>query len=378
MQKQAYITNLSVFFPNKPVHNDEIESHLGVVNGKPSLARRIVLRNNGIKNRYYALDKEGNATHTSAQMAALAIEKLLADRLTVNDIELLTCGTASPEQLMPSHAVQVHGLLKGRNMEAVSFSGSCCTGMQALKYAFMSVQAGFTANAVCAASERLSPWMRAEYFQKEAKSLEALENNPMLAFEKDFLRWMLSDGAAAVLVQAEKPANTSLRIDWIENCSYANEKEVCMYAGGEKNEEGELVGWTLFPTDEWLTKSLFALKQDTRMLGSNIVELGGRFLQQIVQKRSFNVNEVDWFLPHLSSMFFKEKTAEEMTRIGLHIPDEKWFVNLPNVGNVGSASAFIMLEELFSSGRLKQGEKILIMVPESARFSYTYCLLTVC
>jgi 3-oxoacyl-[acyl-carrier-protein] synthase-3 len=36
-----------------------------------------------------------------------------------------------------------------------------------------------------------------------------------------------------------------------------------------------------------------------------------------------------------------------------------------------------MLDELFQSGKLKKGEKILMMIPESARFSYAYVLLTV-
>jgi 3-oxoacyl-[acyl-carrier-protein] synthase-3 len=36
-----------------------------------------------------------------------------------------------------------------------------------------------------------------------------------------------------------------------------------------------------------------------------------------------------------------------------------------------------MLEELFHSGQLKKGDKILCMIPESARFSYVYSLMTV-
>jgi 3-oxoacyl-[acyl-carrier-protein] synthase-3 len=38
----------------------------------------------------------------------------------------------------------------------------------------------------------------------------------------------------------------------------------------------------------------------------------------------------------------------------------------------------MMVEELMNSGKLKVGQKILLMVPESARFTYAYCLLTVC
>jgi 3-oxoacyl-[acyl-carrier-protein] synthase-3 len=38
----------------------------------------------------------------------------------------------------------------------------------------------------------------------------------------------------------------------------------------------------------------------------------------------------------------------------------------------------MMIEELINSGKLKSGQKILLMVPESARFSYAFSLLTVC
>ena len=62
----------------------------------------------------------------------------------------------------------------------------------------------------------------------------------------------------------------------------------------------------------------------------------------------------------------------------MEIPEHKWFSNLTEVGNVGSASIYIMLEEIVNSGKLKVGQKLLLMVPESARFSYAYVLLTVC
>jgi 3-oxoacyl-[acyl-carrier-protein] synthase-3 len=37
-----------------------------------------------------------------------------------------------------------------------------------------------------------------------------------------------------------------------------------------------------------------------------------------------------------------------------------------------------MLDELFKTGNLKTGDKIFLAVPESARFSYMFSLLTVC
>jgi 3-oxoacyl-[acyl-carrier-protein] synthase-3 len=53
----------------------------------------------------------------------------------------------------------------------------------------------------------------------------------------------------------------------------------------------------------------------------------------------------------------------------LPIPRERWFSNLTRKGNTGSASPFIMLDELFRSGRIQPGHKLLMFVPESGRFS---------
>jgi 3-oxoacyl-[acyl-carrier-protein] synthase-3 len=380
MSKAIYITRLSTFLPNDPVENDEMEQYIGFVNQKSSIAKRLVLNKNGIHCRYYALDKSGRMTHTNVEMAAQAVEGLLSEDFGLDKIDLLSCGTASPETIIPSHGVMVHGKLKGsRQMEVVSFAGSCCTGMQALNYAYLSLLAGNVKNAVSVASERLSAWMVHKYFEKESELLNQLSNRPILAFEKEFLRWMLSDGAAAVLLQ-DKPAESgfSFRIDWIELTSYANEIETCMYSGCDKDAAGNLVGWAQFPEAEWLEKSVFSLKQDTRLLDEYIVPLGSRFLQEIIEKRHFDPKEINWFLPHLSSMYFADKIKAEIRKSSYQIPDDKWFVNLPEIGNVASASAFFMLEALARSGNIKRGDKILMMVPESARFSYAYVLLTVC
>ena len=92
---QVYINSTSAFFPNEPVSNDEMESYLGYIDSKPSKSKKIVLRNNGIINRYYALAKGGKSTHTNAQMTALAVKGLFKDvPEKLKDIELLSCGTS--------------------------------------------------------------------------------------------------------------------------------------------------------------------------------------------------------------------------------------------------------------------------------------------
>jgi len=380
MNKPVYINRIAGFLPGDPVSNDEMEQYLGFVGGNfRSKSKAIVLRNNKITTRHYAIDKNGNSTYSNAQLTAEAIRKLQSDDFKLADMQLLVCGTTSPDQMLPSHASMVHGELKSNPCEAISFSGSCCSGMNALKYAFMSISSGDSTNAVTTGSEKLSHWMKAGNFKEEAEKLKALEAQPYLAFEKDFLRWMLSDGAAAALL-TDKPNKTgiSLNLEWIEICSFANEVETCMYFGAEKLENGELKGWAEFEQKDRMENSMFALRQDTRLLESNIARLGTKRLAESLERHGVAINSIDWYLPHISSEFFRSKVDEEMIKNNIPVPMEKWFINLTRIGNIGSASIFLALEELFNSGRLKKGEKVLLSVPESARFSYATAVLTVC
>ena len=205
-----------------------MEDKLGMINGKASKGRRIVLRNNQIKTRYYAIDDDGNVTHNNAQLTKEAIEGLCDDDFKAEDIQLLSCGTSSPDQILPSHAAMVHGFLKNGNTEINSPAGACCSGMNALKYGYMSVRSGQTENAVCTGSERPSTWLMSNTYEEELQHLETLEKNPILGFNKDFLRWMLSDGAGAFLLENEPKGKHPLRIDWMEGYSYAHEIEACM------------------------------------------------------------------------------------------------------------------------------------------------------
>lgn len=374
----VYITKVSKFLPNELISNDEMESYLGMIDGVPSKGKALTLRNNGIKTRYYAIDKQGNSTHSNAKMTALAIEKLMDAEFNQTNIELLACGTTSPDNLLPSHAVMVHGELNCGPVELVSTAGACCASMQALKYSYNSILAGSSNNAVVTGSEKLSSLMVAEHFEKETERLLEMDKNPIISFEKDFLRWMLSDGAGALLLESKPRNTTSLKIEWIEIKSFANQVETCMYAGADKLEDGSTKGWKEFSSNDWLNKSIFAFKQDVKLLGKEIVPIGTKYLKEILDKKGFDVSTISYFLPHLSSEVFRGKIAEEILKYNIDIPQEKWFTNLSKLGNIGSGSIFLMVEELMNSGKLKSGQKILLMVPESARFTYAYSLLTVC
>ena len=375
----VYITKASKYLPNIPIDNDQMEIFLGKVNETASKAKRIVLRNNGITTRYYALDTQGNPTHTNADLTCLAIKGLLDTHFKAADIQVLSCGTSTPDSLLPSHAAMVHGLLKGSGaVELNSSAGVCNSGMNALKFAYLSIKSGNSTNAVCTGSERVSSWLRANKYESEIQSLNLLQEQPILAFKKDFLRFMLSDGAGALCLESKPhPTDRSLQILWMEAHSYAHQLEACMYAGCEKQSDGSLKAWSDYSPEQWLEQSIFSIKQDVKLLNENILVKGAESMQAALNKHALSPDEITYFLPHISSLYFKDRLYEELKKVGIDIPLERWFLNLPQVGNVGSASPYLMLEELFNSQKLQKEDTLLLSVPESGRFSYSYALLKV-
>ena len=378
---KVYINNIVAFMPNKAVDNKNMENVLGMVDGKPSLVRRIVLRSNGIKERYYAIDPKTNkTTHSNAQLTAEAIKKLKDDGFDIDSSELLSCGTTTPDQLLPNHALMVHGETDLKPIEVVSIAGICLSGIIALKYAYTSIKAEEIQSAIATGSENASASMRGRNFEPEVKEkVEMLKRNKGLAFEKDFLRWMLSDGSGAIGLSNKANENSiSLKIERIFSRSYASEQETCMYGGCEKIEDGTIRGYREYLPQELLEKSIFSIKQDVKLLNENIVEYTvKRPLTEMLEKGMFKPEDIDWFLPHYSSEYFKDKLYVGMKEVNCDIPQSKWFTNLSSKGNTGAASIYIMLEELFNSGRLKKGEKLLCYVPESGRFSTAFMLLDV-
>ena len=214
----VYITKASKYLPNTPIDNDQMEAFLGEINEAASKAKRIVLRNNGITTRYYALD--------------------------------------------------------------------------ALKFAYLSIKSGNSTNAVCTGSERVSSWLRANKYESEIQSLTLLQEQPILAFKKDFLRFMLSDGAGALRLESKPhPTDCSLQILWMEAHSYAHQLEACMYAGCEKQPDGSLKAWSDYSPAQWLEQSIFSIKQDVKLLNENILVKGAESMQAALNKHALSPDE---------------------------------------------------------------------------------------
>lgn len=381
----AYITGAGAFYPNDPVDNETIEAVLGKVNGQESWARPVILESCGIQRRHFSLHPEtGLLRYTNAEMTARAVASAVENAgRSLKDLDLLATGTATPDQLNPGHGPMTHGELKSGPLETVSFAGFCASGMAALRYAYINVKLGERAVAAATGSELSSALSQASRFHLQDTSNDAAEiqANPVLSMNKEFLRWIAADGAAALIVEPRpKPDGISLRIDWMDKQSLAHEYNVCMYQGGEKDRRtGKLKGWLHEPSlARAVERNYFCISQDVGLLKEHVIQAGiHRVLKETIDKRQLRADDYDWFLPHLSSFFFKPRIEEALRAIGFHIPADRWYTNLDQVGNLGSAAMPSIIEQGLREGIFKKGQKILCGVPESGRFTYFYMQLTV-
>ena len=370
----AFINSIGKFLPGNAISNHEMEEYLGLVNNRPSKVKSRMLKSNGIQQRYYALDKNQKTTHLNSQMAAYAVQDALEKLdFPANEIDLLCAATTWADLLVPGFASMVHGELPEFSpIELNTSMGVCCAGIGSLKYAASQIKLGEKRNAIAVASELPSRLFKHTNFEAETN----IKAGKSLGFDSEFLRWMLSDGAGAFLIQ-NHPNSTgiSLKVEWIEMVSHANAYPVCMYAG--TNNETAQKSWTDYSSYTEATQAgAINLRQNIRLL-DNVVKLGVEGWLKLIELGRVKPDEIDWLLCHYSSHFFKGQIVELLNKAGCMIPEEKWFTNLYTRGNTGCASIYLMLEELFHSGNLKPGQKIFCFIPESGRFTTAYMLLTV-
>jgi 3-oxoacyl-[acyl-carrier-protein] synthase III len=369
----AFITTSGQFLPGLPVRNAEIADHIGRISSASERRGRLFLRQNGIHTRHYAIRPDGTTAWTLAALAAEAIDDLFGraetDRKSVG---FLATATTQNDLMVPGLASGVHAASNLPPIEIASLQSVCASSMMALKYAMLQVAAGEHHAALAVGAEFSSRYFRpAHYHEKGLTKAETLPD------DAEFLRWTLSDGASAVLIE-DRPAarGLSLRIDWISLRSFADRFAPCMTGGATRTSDGALTPWSHASSIlDAATAGAFQLRQDVEALHRMLPVWLGE-LMRLVDAGKVEVDAVDHFLCHFSARSLRDEMIRLATRAGCMIPEERWFTNLYEKGNVGAASLFLLIDDLMRSGRLEAGQRVLCAVPESGQCVMAYAMLT--
>jgi 3-oxoacyl-[acyl-carrier-protein] synthase-3 len=377
----AYITSTGSYLPGPAIGNDEIEDILGVVASKPSRLKKRILASNGIKTRHYALDRHQRSTHQNKQLAAAAARQCL-QRAEIDEraIDLLAVASTQGDLPLPGLASMVQSELAIGPLEILTTHGVCSAGMMALKAACNQVRLSEKKNSLVVASELASRLLK--------KSRYEAATDLRIDLEAEFLRWMLSDGAGAMLVQNQpRWSGLSYKVEWIEICSFASHYDLCMSCGTADQSLWAANITSAAQTSElsWQDYSTYGraeaagallIRQNLKLL-EEVVKVGVDGFLKLINEGKIRPGEIDHFVCHYSSHHFKGRILDLLKLAGALIPEDRWFTNLYTKGNTGCASIFIALDELLHSGKLEPGQVVFCVVPESGRFANAYMKLTV-
>lgn len=370
----VYITGLGKFLPGEPVPSERMEDYIGSLGPEWDELRDKVVRNSGIRTRHYAIDDKQQTLHTNATMSAEAVrDALRAAGAQLSDVDFLGAATSFPDLVAPGIASMVHGELGNPPCEIRSTHGTCSSGMMALKDAWAQVRLGESECAVACASEFTSRFMKNTRFAGAGIDSSDLK----LGTELAFMRYMLSDGAGAMVLQPRPaPDRLSLRVEWISLTSYANTTELCSYMGKPDNSP-QSPYWGDYPTvADAAADGALLLRQELRLLPGLVRACVGEY-EKLLAAGRFDPAKVRYMGAHYSSEALRPAVLKEIARRGLPCPDQdRWFTNLHTVGNIGCASIYVILEELMRERPLEPGDQVMCFVPEAARWAISFMLLT--
>ncbi|WP_238913721.1 iron-containing redox enzyme family protein [Achromobacter insolitus] len=367
---RVYLESAGYFMPGEPVSNDAMDSYIAPLNRMSSRIKSRILAENGIKQRYYAIDPEGATVFTNAQLAANAIRDCLRRHDSdLSAVSLLASGSSGGDALMPGFSNMIQGELAAHPMETLSVHGICAAGVSAIQTAAQGVELGGHGSALAVASELPSRLFKRSRFAARGYDAD---------FDAHFLRWMLSDGAGAVLLgNSGRPLpgasqGVRLRLKWVHQRSFSGDYPVCMQLGLSADRAR---GHLDYPSwNEAEADGALSLRQDIRLL-PHLFDIGIHEYAKLVRDGWVDPDQVDHFLCHYSSEKFIPVVEDLMEKAGLVIPRERWFSNLAWRGNTGAASILIMLAEFLETREVKPGEQIFCYIPESGRFMAAYMLL---
>jgi 3-oxoacyl-[acyl-carrier-protein] synthase III len=353
------ITGTGSFLPGSAISIDEVDFYLGELIDAPKkiqgwLQRMKILMKEmlEVENYYYAIDPVTRKfTEDNITMSVKAAEKALKMAgKQPRDVEFIAYGSAHQDQ-MPTASVRIQEALGIDKCGEISIHANCTSAYKAFLVAFDFVKSGRYKNALVISSSMSSSELRAEYY-----------NQPIVKKEELFLRYFLSDGAGAILLEAENDKSSGL---FVENAFMES-------VGGKKPSAMKNLrpAYWMNPKEEF-EKGYHHLSQMFQdELRQNFHELDGTVffngLKRMLELYPTDVSSLKYFQVNFPSKHISDLIIEECETLG--ISKETLYTKMSSMGYVGPPMVFICLDKIFREEKLQKGDRILSFVTEVSKF----------
>lgn len=309
--RSAGITGTGLALPERVVTNEELAARLKVT-------PEWITERSGIKERRLAAPGQA-----ASDFAAEAARRALASAgVAPADVDLIIFATNTPDHTVPAAGCTTQEKIGAERAGAFDLIAGCSGSVYALAIGAQFISTGVYDTVLIVGSEIMSA---------------------ILDWEDRSTCVLFGDGAGA-LVMRPVPDGRGV-ISFRLGAQGEEDPSIIIPAGGSR----------LPPSRETVEKRLHYVQMDGRSVFRFAVRAQDEVCQEVLEKAGLTPRDVDLFVPHQANLRIIEGAAKRMG-----IPMEKVLVTLDRFGNTSAASIPMCLAYAVETGRLKEGDVILL------------------
>ncbi len=309
----ASFRSIGAYIPEKILTNADLEKMVDTTD-------EWILKRTGIKERHIAAEDE-YTSDMAAKACELAIER---SGVAKEEIDLVLCATVTPDYFnMPSTACIISDKIGIRDVQAFDISAACSGFVYLLSVAKAFIESGMKKNVLIVGAEKFS------------SIVDYTDRTTCILF---------GDGAGAAMISATSNKEEGV-IDLHASADGSYADFLVTPAPGSVNPVSQKV------IDEGL--------QYVQMKGNETFKLAVKTLtkdvKEILAKNEISADEIPHFIPHQANYRIIKAVGD-----ALKMTEEQVVVTVGKYGNTSAASIPMALNDIWESGRLQEGELMLL------------------
>lgn len=326
---------ISYYLPNQILSNDELSAIY------ENWSADKIYEKTGIRERHIS-----DADETVSDMACEACLKLFSEyNISSNEIDFLILATQTPDYKLPTTACIVQDRLKLRtNIGAFDINLGCSAFIYALSLGKSLINNATAKTVLLVMSEQYS-----KHIHLNDKST----------------RTIFGDGASAIILSQQTSAKIGNFVFGTDGSGY---NKLIIPAGGGRLKASD-------NTRQEYSDSSGNVRCDENIFmdGAEIFNFTIKCVpiavKDVLVKNNLGMGDIDLFVFHQANKFM----LKHLQKL-LKISDEKYYINIEDIGNTVSATIPIALKRAEVEGKLKEGDKVML-VGFGVGLSYGACIV---
>jgi 3-oxoacyl-[acyl-carrier-protein] synthase III len=359
--REIGILGTGSFLPGDPIPTNQVETVLGPITSRleyqySKLCAKFHARS-GLAFRHFAIDPvTRRQTETNASMSEKAIRKALESAdIDADSIDLLVVSTPVSDYQCPPLSALLQDRLGIQRCAEIEIHSNCSGTPKAIQIALDMLRAGRYTRAVVAYSQLSSIFLRSEYFNPACVQLDSLA-----------LRWIMSDGAAAIVLDS-KQGDLTLVDAYVESIGGTDKPGMFGFSQAAFGYESPNALAASLPAI--YAAGCHHVRQDAAAVNNRAPKALVEGLGRMLRTASIPAESITYFLLGIPGKHFITSDVRDFFRTTIGVePVSSIVPSIEDIGYCGGATVLVQLDRLVRAGSLCEGNVVAAYVIESSKW----------